>query len=361
MYTVHLPPSYDGVRTVPVVVFLHGGSGSMESAQNFTRLNPVSNRYGFVAVYPEGIAPSGIGGFAWADGRGTSADNLGIDDVGFVNTLIEALSRSYALDTTRVYLAGFSNGGFLAQRIACEANARFAAIASLCGTIDVIQFPRCRPSRPIPMFLLAGTRDPLVPYGGGAMQGNVPDVISSDEIFQFWIDNNRCRKRIDSLTFPDTDPTDSSTVSVFEYQDCDCNANVQHVRVDGGGHTWPGVEIPAYEVIAGQTNEDVQASEILWAFFSRHTLCSTVTSVHEAPTPSRLSVYPNPSTDMVVIEAVSMIASIQLFDMRGALIFQHQVFSRQYAFPVGTLQRGSYVLAVRSTDDHMETIRFIMQ
>ncbi|MBL0174378.1 MAG: T9SS type A sorting domain-containing protein [Ignavibacteria bacterium] len=360
-YLVHVPPSYDGVRKAPALIFLHGGSGNILSAQNFTLLNPVSNRNGFLAVYPEGIAPTGNGGFVWADGRGTGADKLGIDDVGFVNTMIEALARKYALDTMRIYLAGFSNGGFLVQRIACEANARFAAIASLGSTIDIIQYPRCRPGRPIPMLLLAGTRDPFVPYGGGAMQGSVPDVISSSELFRFWTDNNRCRKQIDSLNLTDIDTSDSSTVTVFEYTECDCNANVQHVRINGGGHTWPGVELPSYELIAGQTNEDVQASELLWAFFSRYTLCSTVSAMQEPPAPARISLYPNPATGMVVVEAGSMISSIQVFDLRGSLIRQQAVFSQQCAFPAGTLIQGAYYIAVRTSDNRIATIRFMVQ
>ena len=99
-YIVHLPPAYNEADDLPVVVVLHGGSGSAESAKNFTQMNPVSDTHGFLAVYPQGYGPTTGGGFTWADGRGTSADNLGVDDVEFIHQLLDQLLLDYSIDST---------------------------------------------------------------------------------------------------------------------------------------------------------------------------------------------------------------------------------------------------------------------
>ena len=100
-YIVHLPPGYSPDIQYPVVMVLHGGSGNYQSVQGFTQMNPVSNQNNFLAVYPQGIgvAPPG---YSWADGRNTSADQAGIDDVGFISKLVDTLTVEYTIDRKSV-------------------------------------------------------------------------------------------------------------------------------------------------------------------------------------------------------------------------------------------------------------------
>ncbi|NBC09200.1 MAG: hypothetical protein GVY26_18565, partial [Bacteroidetes bacterium] len=141
-YVVHEPAAYDDQAPLPVVLVLHGGGGSAQVTQNFTMMNPVADANGFLAVYPQGYTENSSG-FVWADGRGTAADAEGIDDVGFVGRLIDSLQLQYKIDTTRVYACGFSNGGFMTQRLACELDGRFAAMAGLGCSMDVSLFADC--------------------------------------------------------------------------------------------------------------------------------------------------------------------------------------------------------------------------
>lgn len=298
-YQLHLPPAYNGTDSLPLVVMLHGGSGSAQTVQGFTQFNPVANNNGFMILYPEGYAPTGIGGFSWADGRGTTADQQGIDDVDFVHTLLDSLELSYAIDTMRIYLAGFSNGGFLVQRIACERNEGFAVMGSLGCTQSVALNDTCNPGRPIPTITVHGTADSAVPYFGGIMPSSGTDVIAAMDLVEFWKGVNGCSSTLDSLNVPNTDTTDNSIVRLYDYTDCDCNADVRHLRCIGAGHTWPGVEIPALEVTAGETNEDIVASAQLWNFFNQYSLCDTLLT-HRPTAPAqqrtRLQLFPNPTT-----------------------------------------------------------------
>ena len=268
-YRLYEPTGATG--DLPLVVVLHGGSGNAQSVQGFTRMNPVAEANDFMVLYPEGGATTPIGGFAWADGRGTTADDAGIDDVDFVNTLIDSIVAKHAVDTQRIYLTGFSNGGFLAQKIACEQNDKFAAISALGATQNIPLNTACSPGRAIPMITMHGTADSSVLYAGGNM-ANVPDdVIGAMALVDFWQMNNNCSSSLDSTDIPNSVTDDNSTAQRFDYTDCDCDADVRHFRLNDAGHTWPGVELPQLEPIAGETNEDIDASTELWNFFSQHT------------------------------------------------------------------------------------------
>ncbi len=273
-FMVHLPDSYEDEISVPVVLVLHGGGGTMQDMQNFTQMDNYSDENGFIAVYPQGIA-SQLNGFSWADGRNTIADQEGIDDVGFIDRLLDYLLSEYKVDQERVYVCGFSNGGFMTQRLACDLNDRFAAMGSLGSIMDVDLVNTCNPGRAIPMLLLTGTEDPFVPIEGGEMigSGNVKDIISMDELVAFWVGQNSCNPTVNMQELPDIVSVDQSTVTLFRYSSCDCAADVWYYRINGGGHTWPGVSLPLYEIIAGPTNRDIHASEELWKFFEDKRLC----------------------------------------------------------------------------------------
>lgn len=303
-YTVHAPSTYDGMTPLPLVLNLHGGGGSMQTAQGFTQMNSVSESEGFLLVYPEGATPT-LNGFSWADGRGTPADVAGIDDVGFIGRLLDTLEATHAVDPMRIHACGFSNGGFMTQRLACELSDRFAAIGSLGCSMDTLLAGQCAPSRTVPMVLFAGTADPEVPYGGGAMSSPlVPPVIPVDSLFGLWAALNGCTAPVVEQPLPDLVSDDSSTVERVDITGCVCGADVRLFRLIGAGHTWPGVEIPFLEPVLGQTNEDIQASAELWSFFEAHPLCISTGGEPHAddglPPP-----YPNPFTDRLHLPAAS--------------------------------------------------------
>ncbi len=153
-------------------------------------------------------------------------------------------------------------------------------MASLGATQDIFQIQQCNPGRAIPM-MLTGTEDLLVPYQGGPMDGDVPDIVSSDSLLRFWQGNNNCLSSSDTLELADVVSDDNSTLSQFSFEDCSCQAEVRHLRVNGGGHTWPGVELPDLELVAGETNEDILASQALWSFFQNFTLCQKLITSQE--------------------------------------------------------------------------------
>lgn len=274
VYALHIPDSFDGTEAAPLVVFLHGGGGNAKSAQNFTGFNLISDKEGFLVVYPQASFEFPQNSFIWADGRGLTPDKLGIDDVGFVNSLVDFLVSEYNINQKKIYLCGFSNGSFLTQKIAFEANAKFAAIGTLGGTMHQYYFDSGNPKRAIPMIYVFGTDDPFVPYYGGYVSNDteLELVVGVQDAVDFWKNNNNTQAALSVENLPDLNPNDNSTVTVFEYINGDCNGSkVKFYKINGGGHTWPGVVVPNTSL--GVTNLDINASQELWDFFQQFELC----------------------------------------------------------------------------------------
>jgi len=356
-YIVHIPPAYTSGSSIPLVLTLHGGSGNYLSVQGFTEMNLVSNQNGFLSVYPQGYAQALYGGYTWADGRGTSADNANIDDVGFISKLIDTLAADYNIDTSKIYVCGFSNGGFMTQRLACEIPKRFAAVGGLGCSMDTNLIQSCNPLKAVPMAYFSGTADPEVPYNGGSMNNPlVTPIVPVDTAVQFWVNNNNCQNAEPLVNIPDSIPEDSSTVELYKYTDCDCNADFYFYKIINGGHTWPGVPVPQYPQL-GNTNEDIHASYLLWDFFSAHSLCNNTTGINEQKEGVMLKAYPNPVNDILHIESNQELKSISVYDFMGKKLF----LEKTNEISLQTFPSGMYLLHVKFKNDEAKTIKVIKE
>jgi polyhydroxybutyrate depolymerase len=344
-FMVHFPPNFNTTTQRPLVLNLHGGSGNMVNAQGFSRLNPVSDQNNFIVAWPQGygIAPPG---FSWADGRNTSADQAGIDDIGFIDKLIDTLITRYNVDTNRIYICGFSNGGFMVQRLACQLSNRFAAMASLGSSMDTVLYQNCNPSKPIPMAFFNGTADPAMPYGGGPMQNpQVTPVVPVDTTVQFWVTHNNCQIASPVFNFPDTFTTDNSTAELYTFTNCDCNAEVKFYKLINGGHTWPGVYVAAQASVLGNTNRDINASVELWNFFNAHTLCNTTIGIDEQSIKPRIKIYPNPSkTELYLSISRTDKNEISISSLLGKVLIQTK---NQNRIDISNLTNGIYIITIK--------------
>jgi polyhydroxybutyrate depolymerase len=354
-YMVHLPPGYSEVKDNPVVIFLHGGNGNYVTAQGFTRLNQVSNSNDFVVVYPQGYFEPAANSFVWADGRSTGADKAGIDDVGFLDKLVKTLTNEYVIDSSRMYLCGFSNGSFMTQRMAFESETNFAAMGTLGGTLDSNLLVNSKPGKAIAMMYVFGMEDPFVPYEGGTVTGSTTNPVTGVEnAVRFWVENNNCKSELDSVDLEDLNKEDNSTVTVFEYTDCDCDADVIFYKIVGGGHTWPGVEIVEQEPLLGETNEDINAGEELWKFFRKHVACE-VTSV-DYREESNIFLYPNPANEYVKIVGIKEIGfKYYVFDIFGNILLEGITGNDEFRIDLSGLSSGVYF--VNLGNQHYKVIK----
>ncbi len=258
-YVVHIPPEYHPTVPTAVVLVFHGGLSNAHTVQQTTRMNTVSDAKGFVVVYPNGTGRFSDRLLTWNGGRccGYAAER-NVDDVGFVNALLDDVERVVNVDRRRIYATGISNGALMAYRLACELSDRIAAIGPVAGTQTI---ESCAPGRPVPVLHIHGDRDAHVPYHGGVGVG--PSGVrftSVGETIAFWVRRNGC--------VPTARITQTGNIRHTIYSPCDQHATVRLITVIGGGHAWPGGE-PAWRGGDVPTQE-LHASGVLWDFFAAH-------------------------------------------------------------------------------------------
>jgi polyhydroxybutyrate depolymerase len=270
-YRVHVPPRVTG--KVPLVVALHGGSWDGAKMESVSELDATADRHGFIVVYPDSIPSARPVERQWADGRGTTKASLeGVDDVAFISALIDKLSKEHAIDPARIYATGISNGGFMSFRLACELSDRIAAIAPVAATMPVDAAPACKPTRPLAVFAIHGTEDPLVPFAGGEVQGGSGGkILSVADTMKLWATIDGCDPKPVTSEVPDRAPRDGMRTHRDVYTHCKTGTDLVLYTVEGGGHTWPGGGFMDPKFV-GKTTRDFDASEAIWTFLSAHAL-----------------------------------------------------------------------------------------
>ena len=230
------------------------------------RFEELADRDGFLVAYPQGV------GNSWNDGRvdlRSEASRRGIDDVAFIRALIEALSRRERIDVRRIFVAGMSNGGMMAMRLACGLPDRLRGAAAVAASLSKDASESCRNPSGVSVVLIDGTADPIVPYDGGAVSvlwSRRGDVIGAPKTAQLWSRKCGCDGRTE--TDLPTPVADGTRVRKIEYEKCASGARVLLYRIDGGGHAWPGGRSYLTERLIGKTSGNLSACDAVWETFS---------------------------------------------------------------------------------------------
>ena len=248
-YRVYAPASLEG-QQVPLVLALHGEGNTADSLVETTQLDRQAQTGNFIVAYPEGLDLSWNGGLCC--GRSMRS---GVDDVGFLNRVLDEIERDYRVDRARVYMVGISSGGFMAYRFACEGAARVAGVGSVAGAMTL---DACNPARPLSVIEIHGTADPLVPFSGGTVRPEgvaSADAPSTEAVVGRWA-------AVDACPGPPR-TTAEGVVTTTTWHGCRAGTEVRLVSVDGGGHTWFA---PGLGSVAGA----VDATAVIWSFLSSH-------------------------------------------------------------------------------------------
>lgn len=322
-YRVYLPEDFDEAENMPLVFSLHGITSNALEQQLYTQMDAVADTERFVICYPNGADQ------AWNVGW---LINSGVDDMAFVETLIDTLALHYNINTNRVYSCGMSNGGFMSYHLACNLPDKFAAVASVTGSMVPGTFNTCQPDPVRPILQIHGTADPTVGYNGTPFVGE-----PIEEVVAHWYGLNNCNPDPTITPIPDTNTADGCTAERYDYTDCDNNHMVSFIKIDGGGHTWPSGAIDI-----GVTNRDFSASATIWEFFSQYEL-ETMVSNQDVVDIGRIAIFPNPVIDMLTIQIDHPETHhYRLIGMDGRLYQGGRLASNQ--LPVNGLPNGMYVL-----------------
>jgi polyhydroxybutyrate depolymerase len=266
LYQPAFKSGHSGTR--PLLLVLHGGGGTNRGMLWLTkgRFNELAERDGFFVVYPQGVDKS------WNDGRPdkiSGAHRKGIDDVGFLQALIEHLIARYSIDSKRIFVTGISNGGLMSFRLGCSLPDKICAIAPVTAQLPAAIAPLCGFESKVSLAVFNGTADPLVPYNGGQIKvfrRQRGEVLSTDETMDIWRQKNRCHPEAVITRLPDI-ADDGTRVTKIEYPRCENETKVLLYRIEGGGHTWPDGRqyLPVRRV--GFTTRDINGCDEIWQFF----------------------------------------------------------------------------------------------
>jgi polyhydroxybutyrate depolymerase len=189
-YVLHVPPTYDGSRPVPLVVDFHGVGESGESERSSSPYPLTLDAEGVVMAFPDGLR--GPAGTAWNVGPCCVAD---VDDVAFARALVSQVRETACIDASRVYAVGVLTGGGMAHYLACRAADVFAAVSPASFDLLEENVDDCLPSRPITVASFRGTAESRVPYEGGPsslVPGMPLTFLGAEGSFEKWAEINRC-------------------------------------------------------------------------------------------------------------------------------------------------------------------------
>lgn len=247
-YIVHVPASSltESPAPAPLLVMLHGQSQRAADAEAYTGFNSVAGRSKAIVVYGSGYAGS------WNAGTccGSAVTNNN-DDVGYLDEVIAQVTANFYVNTTRVYVAGFSSGGMMAYRYACERPQSVTAVAVVSGTLVS---SNCRPGRSVSLIQVHGAKDQTVPYAGTAYSSNLRSPLRSVPSASAGFANQiGCSTRA-------TSSQPNSEVIRYDYPGCPSRVHARVYRSAPLGHAW----------VRSASTYGFDTTALVWSFLSPH-------------------------------------------------------------------------------------------
>lgn len=234
-FEVFAPSGYDGSVAVPLVISLHGYSATGAYQELFLPLQPLAEERGFLLVHPDGTINE-LGNEYWnatdaCCGMGTST----VDDSGYLAAVIGDVQAAYNVDPKRIFVVGFSNGGFMSYRMACDHADTIAAIVSISGA-SFLDPAACAPSQPVNVLEIHGTDDDTIGYHGGTFLGG--DFPGAEQSVRDWATYNGCTgTAIGAATSHDLDATiDGAESVVTAFDGCPPGGTAELWTITGGTH-----------------------------------------------------------------------------------------------------------------------------
>lgn len=262
-YILTIPKTVDPMQRAPLIIHWHALTSDPEEARSLTSIDAKAEAAKAIVVYPRSPDKS------WDTGScctSTSGGKMRDEEV-FARELVKDVQEKACVDDKRIYTNGFSNGGMMSQLLACKMADVFAAAAPMGSTLTIDK-DTCKPSRPIPMFMINGTADPLVGYNMTSFSGGltVPDDI------KFWADKNQCMGEPEMFL-------QMGKATCKRYTKCAAGVELDFCAVEGMGHCVPGMKkesatncLTKSIIALGPPNDDIDGLQLSVDFLMRYTL-----------------------------------------------------------------------------------------
>ena len=254
---VRVPDGYDAKKPAPLLLMLHGYSAGGLSFELYLKMSSIADAHGFFYVAPDGTVDKKGNRFWNATDACCDEDHTGIDDEKYLTDLVSEIRSFYSIDPKRIFVLGHSNGGFMANRLACNRADVFAAAISLAGA-NWADASKCNPTVPIGFLQIHGTADKEVLYGGDSGSGVLGSAYpGAEQTIATWATKNGCADPlVDTGTkiHVDADMTGTET-SVLRHDGCKQNGAAELWKVAGAPHIFAFAP---------------EALETTWKFLSDH-------------------------------------------------------------------------------------------
>ena len=248
-YLIYVPNSYDSTLPTPLILSFHGGSGDAFEYMQYTDMRSVADTAGFLIVYPQGSLDSE--GFShWNSMLYTEDSKSTVDDIGFIQSLLNDIEGNYNIDTNRIYASGFSNGADFSFSLGCYLNSKFAAIASVSGLMAQESETYCNPISSTGIMIVHGTSDTERPYSGINSW-----YLSIDSAINYWVNYNNLDSTI-NLNYVDDN---NYQIENYNYLNSNNKVMIKLLKIINGGHYWFDLEY-----------QNQNLDQTIWIFFTQH-------------------------------------------------------------------------------------------
>ncbi len=350
-YILYVPAIYNASHPVPLLFNFHGYGSSNVQQEYYGDFRGIADTANFIMALPQGLSSGGSAGF---NDFGTVASAA--IDLNFTQAMIDSISAHFNINSCKIYSTGMSNGGFMSHDIACFLSSKFAAIASVSGSLMPSHASACNPSHPMPVMQIHGTSDVTVSYTG---VGGIIGSIDIDSLVKLWVRLNNCNPVPTSSMVPNISTADSCTAQHFVYSGGNGNSTVEFFKIIGGGHSWPG---SAYNISGVNTNQDFSASKEIWRFLRQYCL-SNLTSVAEIEKRNiDFLLFPNPSNSILNFsfnKPSNNLVTIEITDILGKVVMTET--TSDTSISVDKLNTGLYFFTLTQNAKQLVRTKFIKE
>lgn len=335
-YIVYIPAIYDGLNPVPLLFNFHGYGMSANDQMTVLNMRAVADTAGFIIVYPQGTLHWGSP--HWNVGSWTLGSNA--DDIGFTEAMIDKLATNYDIDLKRVYSCGYSNGGYFSFELACQLSDKIAAIGSVGGSMSTETYTSCNPLHPTPVVTIHGTVDATISYDGATPTNSK----SLADVNSYWANFNNIVDPPAISTLSNINTSDGSTVELSRYNNGDNCTSLEHYKVIGGNHDWPG----------SWGNMDINSDEVIWNFVSQYDIngligCATNSINENNITHENYKVYPNPvNTKLTIDIGFAEQKEFRLYNPIGELVLSGVLDAQVNTIDLSLLAPNVYILNIEN-------------
>ena len=333
-YQLYIPSSYSENSLSPLMFNFHGGNGTSQGQIAISDMRDLADENNFILVYPQAIAdPTDDGSLNWIF-KGDSDH----DDIYFIDALISELSEEYQIDLERVYVCGYSLGGEFVYELLCRLNNKIAAGVAVARTMGQYQYENCNPQHPTAIMTILGTEDYESNYNGVVYDG-ITYYISADDTHQYWVDFNNTENDPNETELPNYNNTDGTTVTKRVWENGDSCVVVSELRVNGGGHDWPG----------SFGNMDINSDTEIWNFVSNFSVNGLIDNCSlnlSSVSLNEINFYPNPVKNELTINNNNNNEKLKITDMNGRFLQDIDLVGGVNTINLSNIPSGIFIISI---------------